>query len=70
MLQKLTEHIRGCYERAGECAKEAKTEQDEKLKENLLRLERSWTHLAKSYEFVESLEAFLLDAHQHRMKGD
>jgi len=25
------------------------------------RWEKTWTHLAKSYDFVESLESFLLD---------
>jgi hypothetical protein len=31
-----------------------------------LNFERSWTHLARSYEFVGSLERFLLSAHQSR----
>jgi hypothetical protein len=67
MLQ-LGDHIRGCYERAAECTEQAKTEPNEKLKDDLLKMERSWINLARSYEFVQSLETFLLDAHQRKMR--
>lgn len=63
MLQLLDEHIQRCYGRAAECAQEAKTETDEKQKASLLGMEKSWLHLAKSYEFVQSLELFLLDSY-------
>jgi hypothetical protein len=33
------------------------------LRPHYLRLAKSWSYLAKSYTFVESLERFLLDAH-------
>ena len=69
MLQKLGDHIRECYERAAESAELAKSEQDEAMREKLFKLEQTWTHLAKSYEFVESLEAFLLDAHRRMIEG-
>jgi hypothetical protein len=62
MLQRLGGHIRACYARAAECAEEAKAETNEKHRADLLRIEQSRTTLARSYEFVQSLEAFLLDA--------
>jgi hypothetical protein len=61
MLQRLDAHIRECYERAAQCAERAKMEPDDLLRDEYVRLERSWTSLAKSYQFVQSLEAFLLD---------
>jgi hypothetical protein len=70
MLQKLGDHVRACYERAAECAEQAKTETNEKIRNDLLKMEKTWTHLAKSYEFVQSLESFLLDAHRRRTRGE
>jgi hypothetical protein len=32
------------------------------MKLEYLAMERRWLHLARSYEFVESLEAFVMDA--------
>jgi hypothetical protein len=32
-----------------------------------LDLEQQWRHVAKSYEFIESLERFLLDQQQHTL---
>ena len=66
MLQKLDTHIRDCYLHAAESADLAKTERDTSMRERLLKMERTWTHLAKSYEFVQSLEAFLLDADKRK----
>ena len=68
-LQKLGDHIRQCYERAAESAELASTERDERMKEKLLKIESTWIHLAKSYEFVQSLETFLLDAHRRMLEG-
>jgi len=70
MLQYFGDHIRHCYEHAAECAEQAKTEPNEKLKDDLRKMETSWIHLAKNYEFLQNLEAFLLDAHQRRMRGE
>jgi hypothetical protein len=66
MLQKLGDHIRACYERATDAAKQAEEATDEEAKTLLLHMEKTWTHLAKSYEFVQSLESFLLDADRQR----
>ena len=62
MLQKLSQHIAACYERAGNCKQRAEEAADSAMKTELLDLESSWTHLARSYEFVESVERFLLSA--------
>jgi hypothetical protein len=62
MLQKLSQHIAACYERAGNCKQRAEEAAVSAMKTELLDLESSWTHLARSYEFVESVERFLLSA--------
>jgi hypothetical protein len=62
MLQKLSQHIAACYERAGNCKQRAEEAADSAMKTELLDLESSWTHLARSYEFVESVERFLLSS--------
>src|SRR5262245_6659717 len=62
MLQKLGDHIRNCLERAAEAKRHADETADSTLKPVHLLLERSWIRLARSYEFVESLERFLLTA--------
>jgi hypothetical protein len=65
MLQKLSQHIGECYERAADCKRRAEQSIDAARKAELLDLESTWTHLARSYEFVESLETFLLSARNH-----
>jgi hypothetical protein len=69
MLQKLGDHIRICYERAAEAAADAKTAADKKQRDSLLKLEATWLHLAKSYEFVQRLEAFLMNAHRRTLEA-
>jgi hypothetical protein len=61
MLQKLGEHIRLCRERAEQCKAAAAAAADAMVQKQLMDLETQWRHVAKSYEFVESLERFLLD---------
>jgi hypothetical protein len=65
MLQILGEHIAACHHRAAECKGRAEQAADPTIKTELLDLERAWAHLARSYEFVETLERFLLSAHNH-----
>ena len=67
MLQKLSDHISACLQRAEECKEAAVSETDERMKSQLLDMERQWRHVAKSYEFIESLERFLLDQQQHAL---
>ena len=69
MLQKLGDHIHESHKHAAEGAELAKTEPDGKVREKLLKMEQTWTHPAKSYELVQSLESFLLDAHRRVVEG-
>ena len=66
MLQKLQPHIGECVERAADCRRRALEAKDPARRQELLDFERTWLHLARSYEFVESLERFLLDAARSR----
>ena len=65
MLQKLSQHISECYNRAADCKRRAEQTGDFDRKSELLNFQRTWTHLAHSYEFVESLERFLLSARNY-----
>jgi hypothetical protein len=40
---------------------------DEHVRRQLLDLEQQWQHVAKTYEFVASLERFLLDQQNHTL---
>jgi hypothetical protein len=62
MLQRLDGHIADCHERAAEYRRRAGRANDAAMRKELLDPERSWRQLAASYEFVESLERFLLSA--------
>jgi hypothetical protein len=66
MLQKLRPHIAACLERAADCRRRALEAEDPARQQELLDFERTWLHLARSYEFVESLERFLLDGARSR----
>ena len=65
MLLKLSAHIAACHSRAVECRRRAAQMNDVATKTEFLDLETRWRHLAGSYEFVESLERFLLSAGKH-----
>jgi hypothetical protein len=67
MLQKLGDHIRACRVRANECEAAAMQATDPTLRQHLQDLGLQWNHLATSYEFVESLERFLLDQHNNSL---
>jgi hypothetical protein len=66
MLQKLSHHIAACMERAADCRQRAEQIMDPAIKADLLDMETRWADLARNYEFVESLERFVLSARQHR----
>lgn len=59
MLLLLSEHIRACYERAAQAEVAARL--DPSAQSHHLEMAKRWTYLARSYEFVESLERFLLE---------
>ena len=60
MLRKLGDQINECLVHAAMARNWANETADPERKAEFLRLELSWTRLARSYEFVESLENFLL----------
>jgi hypothetical protein len=64
MLQKLGDHIADAHRRAAECEEAARRAPDEESRTNLDQTGKAWTRVAKAYEFVASLERFLLDAHK------
>jgi hypothetical protein len=65
--QKLGDHINACLERAEQCRSAAALAPDPEVQTQLLDLEERWQHVAKTYEFIASLERFLLDQHKLTM---
>lgn len=61
MLQKLSEHIAGCLQRAAEADARAVEAADPIMKRDLQEIAATWRHLAASYQFAEALERFVLD---------
>jgi hypothetical protein len=62
VLQNLGDHIKACIENAAKAERRAAEVSAPDLKADYLALANQWTHLARSYEFSESLERFLLDS--------
>ena len=59
MLNKLSEQIRACLERADACACKAAAQPDgSPSKQDFLTLEKSWRSLAQSYQLGERLADF------------
>ena len=67
MLQKLGDHIKACVSRAEACRSAADKTTDPEVRKQLTEL---WEHAAKSYEFIESLERFLLDQQKNALPHD
>ena len=68
MLLKLSSHISNCLERAVNAEQRALQAADPTTRADNVMLAQSWRHLARSYQFVESLERFLADT--GRIKND
>jgi hypothetical protein len=66
MLQKLADHINACLARAAEAERLAAATSDADLRAQHLDMAKRWMHLARSYEFIESLERFLLDSQRSK----
>ena len=64
MLQKLAEHIEAAKARAAEAEERAARASSHSERANQLELAKAWRHVASSYEFVLSIEKFLIDAHR------
>jgi len=62
MLQKLEVHIKACLDHASDADQRAKQTCDLASKAEHSEMARRWHHLALSYQYVQSLERFLLDA--------
>jgi len=59
VLLKLSEHISNCLERAAHADERALQSTDSASRSDNELLAQSWRHLARSYQFVESLGRFL-----------
>jgi len=62
MLQKIADHIKTCLDRAAEAEDRASQTDNPNVKAQYAQLAKSWRHLARSYEFVESLDDFQREA--------
>src|SRR5262245_32730157 len=58
MLQKLSEQVRACHERAAEAKSKAEATADPAVKADFLEMERRWLALARSHAYTESLGDF------------
>lgn len=61
MLLKLGSHISNCLDRAADAEQRAGESADSTSRCDNQLLAQSWRHLARSYQFVETLERFLSD---------
>jgi hypothetical protein len=66
MLQKLSEHIADALERAAAAEQRARDAVEPEYRLDNERMAESWRLLARSLQFVESLEKFLLDSQHQR----
>jgi hypothetical protein len=58
MLLKLKSHISKCLERAADAERCARESTGAAVRRDNELMAQSWTNLARSYEFVQSLERF------------
>ena len=68
MLLKLNGHISSCLERAAKAEQRALSATDSESRSDHEMLAQSWRHLARSYQFVESLERFLAETDRIKEK--
>jgi PAS domain S-box-containing protein len=59
MLQKLSEQISACYDRAAEARRKADASDDPVYKSDFLELESHWLYVARNYELNERLTDFV-----------
>ena len=69
MLLRLSQHITDCLDRAAEAARKATVANDPDTKADFEQIALNWSNLARNYQFIESLQQFLLDS-ERRRKGD
>src|SRR5262245_34078592 len=68
MLQKLSDQIRACQERAAEANRKAEMTADSALKADYLATADRWMALARSYEFTDRVTDFTA-AMSHKQKA-
>jgi hypothetical protein len=68
MLQELSDHVTECITRAAENERRAREATDSQLQQDLFDIARRWRHLAESYQFVESLDRFIVEQKSQRLK--
>jgi hypothetical protein len=66
MLQKLGDHIANCLKRAEEAERGADSAETPLAREQFAEMAKHWRRIAASYEFLESMERFLIDSHNER----
>jgi hypothetical protein len=66
VLQRLGEHIANALDRAAAADRRAQDAFDPELRLDNERMAESWRLLARSLQFVESLERFLIDSQRAR----
>jgi len=64
MLQGLAEYVADAHIRAAEWVERSRCAPTERERLSCLRLGRAWSHVADNYEFIGSLQSFLLDMHE------
>jgi PAS domain S-box-containing protein len=70
MLEKFSDQIRECYQRAAEAKAKADATNDPALKTDFLKQERRWLLLARSHGFTERLEHFTTENSEWRRRFD
>jgi hypothetical protein len=65
MLHKLSDHVTECIARAADTERCASEATDSQLREGLFDVAKRWRHLAESYQFVESLDRFIVEQKPH-----
>jgi hypothetical protein len=66
VLQRLGEHIANALDRAVAAERRARATTDTELKRDNELLAQSWRLLARRFQFIESLEQFLIDSQGNR----
>jgi hypothetical protein len=66
VLQRLGEHVADALKRAAEAERRAASATDPGIRADYEMIARSWRTVARSFEFAESLEKFLLDSQKHK----
>jgi len=66
MLHKSSDHVTECITRAAETERRAGEATDSQLRLDLFDIAKRWRHLAESYQFVESLDRFIVEQKSQR----